>query len=143
MRKIVTLAATVALVFAVTPPSGFARHTLAHRVSTLETKVKGLQRRTTALRKFAHNCLAYDWAPIGWYGDGQNGTAGYVFDNDGTGPEPPFFTSALDIASSPQETTFVVAIVNPNCLGQIARRTAALRRGSSGFAAFLKRPPRA
>ncbi len=143
MRKIVTLAAAAALVFAATPPSASARHTLAHRVSALETKVRTLQRKTTALRRFAHNCLAHDWAPIGWYGDAENGTAGYVFDNDAAGPQPPFLTSALDIASSPQETTFVVAIVNPSCLSQVARRSAALRSTASGFAAFLKRPPRA
>ena len=136
MRKFLVLAAVALSVAVLSAPTASARHTLAHRVKTLETKVN-------ALTKFTNNCLAHDWAPIGWYGDAQNATAGYVYDNDGTGPQAPFFTSALDIAGSPQETTFVVATVNPSCLNQIARRTAGVRREVSGFAAFMKQPPRA
>ena len=127
MKKAIVLVFAALLLAASLPAQASARHTLPHRVSALEAKVNGLQRKVNRLHAFAHNCLARDWAPIGWYGDERAG-AGYVFDNDGAGPATPFFTSALDIAASPQETAFYVATLDPGCLPRVAAAAAALRR---------------
>jgi hypothetical protein len=121
MKKVVVLVIAALALAVLMPAQASARHTLAHRVKVLEAKVK-------ALRSFTHNCLGFDWVPIGWYGDFTNGTFGYLYDNDGAGPVAPFYTSALDVSGAPEQTTFIVAVVNPNCVSKIHARSAVLRR---------------
>jgi hypothetical protein len=136
MRKFMLIVVAAASLTMLAPPSVSARHTVAHRVSALERKVSALQRKLNTLHTFTHNCLARDWAPIGWYGDVQAGAYGYVYDNDALGPQPEFYTSALDIAPSVAQSTFVIAIVDPGCVSKIAapsvsaaRELTALKRG--------------
>jgi hypothetical protein len=126
MRRITVLAAAALTIAVLVPAQANARHTTAHRLSALETKVTALQKKVNTLTTFTNNCLAFDWVPIGWYGnEAQN--FGYVYDNDGANPAmPEFYTSALDIAP-PASATFFVAAVNPNCLSKIATRTTALK----------------
>jgi hypothetical protein len=126
MRKAIVLASAALVLCAAVPADALARHTLAHRVRALETKVTALQTKVNALHRFTHNCLAWDWAPIAWYGNEQAGF-GYVFDNDGAGPAMPFYTTALDIAAVSTDTLFHVAVVNGGCLNQVAPPGSALR----------------
>lgn len=104
MKRMLVLA-LVAVIGAALPGEAAARHTLAHRVTALEKKVH-------ALHTFAHNCLAADWVPIGWYGN-EGAGVGYMYDNDGANAtQAPFYTTALD----------VVATVKVSCVGPIAAR---------------------
>ncbi len=139
MRKLVLIVVAAASVIVLTAPSASARHTLAHRVSALQTKVSALQKKVNALHTFTHNCLARDWAPIGWYGDVEAGAFGYRYDNDGAGPQPEFFTSALDIAPSVAESTFVIAIVDSGCVSRIAARSVSATRELSALKRGLNR----
>jgi hypothetical protein len=123
-RITVMLVAMLAFAGVFAGPAG-ARHTLAHRVSVLETKVSNLQTKVNNLYKFTHNCIAWDWVALASYGD-ANGTFGYVYDDDGAGPVPPFYTSSIDYASL-EDSQFVVAAVNPDCVSAIRARTSALR----------------
>jgi hypothetical protein len=125
MRKTVILAAAALTLVVLVPAKADARHNIAHRVKALETKVTAVQRKVNALHTFTHNCLASDWAPIGWYGN-EAMNLGYVYDNDGAGAAAPFYTSALDIAP-PSAATFFIAIADANCLSQIRPRTTALK----------------
>ena len=114
MKRMLVLA-LITVIGAALPGEAAARHTLAHRVTALEKKVN-------ALHTFAHNCLAADWVPIGWYGN-EGAGVGYMYDNDGANPtQAPFYTTALDVAAAPAETAFVVASVKMSCVGQIAAR---------------------
>ncbi len=140
MRKLLLIAVAAASLTMLGAPSASARHTLAHRVSALQGKVSALQKKVNALHSFAHNCLARDWAPIGWYGDVQAGAYGYRYDNDGLGPQPEFFTSALDIAPSVDQSTFVIAIVDRGCVSKIAARTVSAARELTVLKRGLNRP---
>ena len=132
MKKMLVLAVAAFLLAAVVPANAAARHTLPHRVSTLEGKVRALQTKVNRLHTFTHNCLAWDWAPIGWAGD-PDGTTGYMYDPDGSGAQPPFFTSALDIAPSPETTAFYAPAIRPGCLRQVAARASAMRAELDGL----------
>ncbi len=141
MRRLVLLVlATLSLAVIVTPAAS-ARHTLIHRVSTLESKVKALERKVNALHTFTHNCLASDWMPVGWYGDvtAPFDEFGYVYDNDGPGAQAPFYTTALDIAPSVAESTFVIAIVDSGCVSRIAARSVSATRELSALKRGLNR----
>jgi hypothetical protein len=126
MKKMLVLAVAAFLLAAVVPANAAARHTLPHRVSTLEGKVRTLQTKVNRLHTFAHNCLAWNWVPIGWAGD-PNGTVGYMYDPDGAGAQPPFFTSALDVAPSPDTTFFYAPAIRPGCISQVRARASAMR----------------
>lgn len=141
MKKIVVLAVAAFLFAAVVPANAAARHTLPHRVKTLEGKVRALQTKVNRLHRFTHNCLAWDWAAIGWFGD-PNETFGYVYDPDGAGAQPPFFTSALDIAPSPDTTDFYVPAIRPGCIRQVAARATAMRAELGGLSLANERHSR-
>jgi hypothetical protein len=131
MKKMLVVAVAAFLLAAVVPANAAARHTLPHRVSTLEGKVRALQTKVNRLHTFTHNCLAWDWAPIGWAGDEP--ASGYMYDPDGNGAQPPFFTTALDIAPSPETTTFYAPTIRPACIRQVAVRTSAMRAELDGL----------
>lgn len=139
MRKLVLIAIAAASLTMLAPPSVSARHTVAHRVSALERKVSTLQRKLNTLHTFTHNCLGRDWVPIGWYGDVQAGAYGYVYDNDALGPQPEFYTSALDIAPSVAQSTFVIAVVDSGCVSKIAARSVSTARELSALKRGLNR----
>ena len=127
MRRIVLVVLATVSLAAIAAPAASARHTLAHRVSALESKVSALQRKVNNLHRFTHSCLAQDWIPIGWYGDftAPFGEFGYEWRQpDGV---TTIYTTALDVAPNAEETAFYVATVNPSCLGQVAARATSLR----------------
>ncbi len=133
MKKLVVLTVAAFLFAAVVPANAAARHTLPHRVKTLEGKVRALQTKVNRLDRFTHNCLAWDWAAIGWFGDDANETFGYMYVPDGAGAQPPFFTSALDIAPSPDTTAFYTPAIRPGCIRQVAARATAIRAELGGL----------
>jgi hypothetical protein len=132
MKKMVVLAVAAFLLAAVVPANAAARHTLPHRVSALEGKVRALQTRVNRLNAFTHNCLGWDWVAIGWFGD-ANETFGYTYDPDGAGAQTPFFTTALDVATSRDTTFFYAPAIRPRCLRQVAARTTAMRAELDGL----------
>ena len=132
MKKMLVLTVAAFLLAAVAPANAAARHTLPHRVSTLEGKVRALQMKVNRLHTFAHNCLAWDWVPIGWAGD-LNGASGYMYDPDGGGAQPPFFTTALDVAPSPETTAFYAPSIRPGCIRQVAARATTMRADLNGL----------
>ena len=119
MRRIALVFSVAAIVVAmIAPGQAQARHTLAHRVSTLESKVRALQTKVNRLHTFTHNCIGWGWASMASYGDPESGEFGYVFDNgDGS---PAFFTSAVDLAPV-AEAQFFVPILRPACRTSVAR----------------------
>jgi hypothetical protein len=118
MRKIVILVAAVLTLAVLVPATADARHTLAHRVSTLESKVTKLQRDLRTLRN-RHNTLAQDVAcitggvPVAQFG---GTTLGYVFDNDGAGAMAPFYTTALDVTAQGETPQAYFATMDAACL---------------------------
>jgi hypothetical protein len=132
MRKIVTLAATAALVVAFAPPTASARHTLAHRVSALEGKVTTLRRDVRTLRtnvrtlRNQNTALARELACITG-GIGVASFGGYLYDPDGAEPATttPVITSALDVTGPGETPQGYFALIDAACL-----------TGRSGFENF-------
>lgn len=69
--------------------------------ATIDQQAKQIAQTTQDLNQL-HSCFAE--APLTDYGDAA-GSFGYAFDNDGTGGNGPFFTSALDITSTGDAVT--------------------------------------
>jgi hypothetical protein len=114
MKRISIVAATAALACVVIAPSASARHTLAHRVTALETKVTTLQRDVRTLRREATTLARGLSCFTGGVGVAQFG--GYVYDPDGTGPQPEVYTSALDVAGQGETPGGYFALIDPACL---------------------------
>jgi hypothetical protein len=111
MRKLILLIASAAVVIAL---AGASSADAKCGIKCLNKKVNGLSRQLSQAQATINqqsqqiaqsnqglselqNCLAE--APLTDYGD-VAGSFGYVFDNDGAGGDPTFFTSALDITST-------------------------------------------
>ena len=69
--------------------------------ATINQQAQQIAQTTQDLNQL-HSCFAE--APLTDYGD-ASGSFGYVFDNDGSGGDDPFFTSALDITSTDDVVT--------------------------------------
>jgi hypothetical protein len=112
-RLVIVLAAALVAVavYAVTAPAGQQSVTprefsaLQKRVSTLEKKTKAL---TNTLK-----CLN-TYAPLTAYGDSQNGTEGYVYQNSS---HQDGLTTAVDFTGQGDTADANVAVVNKACIG--------------------------
>ncbi len=130
MRTLLLTAFVIALVGAVSVPAASARHTVAHRVTALETKVRSLQRTVRNLRAEVA-CVTGAFA-VNQYGDGATGTFGYVFDNDGGGPLPPLYATGLAFAGPGETVDAWLATMDPACLS--SRRAPAANYWSTATA---------
>jgi hypothetical protein len=114
MKRVALALALVAAVAALAPASASARHTLAHRVATLEGKVTTLRRDVRTL-KTQNAALTRDLAcftgglPAAQY-------VGYVYDPDGGGPEAPGYTTALDVTGPGETPRGFLALIDGACL---------------------------
>ncbi len=138
MKRVLVLAIVTAALVAVFPATAAARHTLPHRVRALEAKVVTLQKKVNALSTFTHNCLGWEWAPLTSYGD-PSANLGYAFDNDGAGPQAPFYASALDFTDEGDTAHAHVPVINPACLRSVARVPAVRGVESSRVARYAVR----
>jgi hypothetical protein len=111
MRKLILLIASAAVVIALAGASSAdakcgikclnkkvngLSHQLSQAEATINQQAQQIAQSSQSVTEL-QNCLAE--APLTDYGD-PSGSFGYLFDNDGTGGDDPFFTSALDITST-------------------------------------------
>jgi hypothetical protein len=127
-RLFVVLALAVAL-FVSLAPSAEATPTLkslAKAVKKLQHDNKVLSKRVkaqTAALNGLVGCMQF--VNLTQYGDGANGTFGYIFDNDALNPaSTPFATTGIDVAQ-PGDGFSSFLIIAPEC--QSAARSSAAR----------------
>ena len=114
MKKIAALALALLALAAVAAPTASARHSVAHRLSVLESKVKALQTSVKTLKaqnaRTARELACFTGgAPVARFG-------GYLYDHDNDPATPPVATTALDITGPGETPQAFFALIDQACL---------------------------